>query len=190
MSETTYGLNVDEHPDVHPDILERYHGVLGDPIQRGPHQSGAGYLLDEDSNSESSGSEDTDYTTDSDNYRSDSNHSRLDFNQAVTSHVSGNVRHQAVKVPRSRSPFMNPAHETLLNDTLNDLCTSALIPAGYGVRESEWEEDDYPTTEQVRYGRRKEITLHLPLSIWLPRAVVWAQGLYVMESLRHSLYDE
>jgi hypothetical protein len=39
----------------------------------------------------------------------------------------------------------------LLDAALGDLQSSSLIPAGYGVRESEWDEGAYPEVKRRRY---------------------------------------
>lgn len=189
MSETIYGSNVDEYPELHPAVLERYHGVLGDSIRRAPHQTGAEYPSDEDDELVSSGG--SEHSTEPNYIGVDSDHSQTsDLQQTVTTHLRANINHQPVKVPRTQNPFISPAHEALLDAALEDLQTSGLIPVGYGVRPSEWDRGGYPITEQVRYGRRRDITVTLPQCIWLARAVVWAQGLHVMETLRYSLYEE
>jgi hypothetical protein len=49
MSEALHGSVVDEYPHIHPDLLQRYHGIFGDPVHRDPSQVGAGYPSDEES---------------------------------------------------------------------------------------------------------------------------------------------
>ena len=63
-----------------------------------------------------------------------------------------------------------------------------LVPPGYGIREEEWGEERYPCVEEIVVGsRKKSIPVRLPESIWIPKARLWAQGLYVMQ---HNMYSK
>jgi hypothetical protein len=56
-----------------------------------------------------------------------------------------------------------------------------IVPLGFGVAESEWDEDTYPEFEDITLGRRgKSLNVCLPFDVWWPRAVAWAQGLDLM----------
>lgn len=96
-----------------------------------------------------------------------------------------NVRHHAVRPPRAQNPFLvNTDHHTFIQE-LDRVIAAQDIPAGLGVRPEEWEEDGYPQVETLaRRGRGSRITVELPQEIWGPRAVVWAQALFLMTRYR------
>jgi hypothetical protein len=92
-----------------------------------------------------------------------------------------NIRHPAVKVARHANPFKVQADEDQFFAVLNQVRTHHLIPQDYGVLEHEWDNRTYPVMETINPGTRgKEIVVELPKAIWLPRAVLFAQGLDVM----------
>jgi hypothetical protein len=190
LSESIHGTSVDEFLDVHPDILEQYHGVIGNPIHRGTHQTGAGYTSDEEYDESVGTTSDTDATESnsaSDGDDTEDDHAAL--HQSISSHIIANTNHKPVKVPRSQTPFPSRVHEALFDSALTDIQTAGLIPAGYHLRPSEWGVEGYPTSEQVAYQKRKEITIHLPHSIWLQRAVTWCQALHTMQTLQYTLHE-
>ncbi|KAJ7175566.1 hypothetical protein C8R46DRAFT_1030603 [Mycena filopes] len=65
---------------------------------------------------------------------------------------------------------------------LGEIVRLNLVPEGYGVIEDEWEDGSYPSMEAINPGTRgKEIVVELPRDIWLPRTVLFAQGLDALE---------
>ncbi|KAF8481413.1 hypothetical protein JB92DRAFT_2837477, partial [Gautieria morchelliformis] len=159
----------DVFEDVHPDLLQHYHSVLGDPIHRGSQQTGAGYL---------SGEEELglDVTTVSDGADPGSDieeSEQTTLEQAISSHISANVKHEAIKCPRHRCPFDDPTYVPLFDAALCDVQASGLIPAGYGLNMLEWDGGEYPASELIRFGQKKEIIVDLPLAIWMPWTLAW-----------------
>ncbi|KAJ7844242.1 hypothetical protein B0H14DRAFT_2358742, partial [Mycena olivaceomarginata] len=60
-----------------------------------------------------------------------------------------------------------------------DVHAAGIIPKRLGVAEAEWGNDGYSETETIKVGRR-DVEIVLPVAIWYPRAVMWAQGLEIM----------
>ncbi|KAF8481427.1 hypothetical protein JB92DRAFT_2765296, partial [Gautieria morchelliformis] len=158
--ESLHGTAIDVFEDVHPDLLQRYHSVLGDPIHRGSQQTGAGYLSGE----EESGA-DVAAVSDGTDPGSDIEESeQTTLEQAISSHISANVKHEAIKCPRHRCPFDDPTYVPIFDAALRDVQASGLIPAGYGLNVLEWDGGEYPASELIRFGRKKEIIVDLPLA--------------------------
>ena len=66
--------------------------------------------------------------------------------------------------------------EVLFHEMLNELCM--VVPIGFAVHESEWDEDKgYPTLETIPMRGSKHLDIALPYEVWWPRAVHWAQAL-------------
>jgi hypothetical protein len=50
------------------------------------------------------------------------------------------------------------------------------------VNSWEWGEGGYPAYESISVGRCKpELVIDLPVELWLPRAIIWAQALHAMQ---------
>ena len=117
----------------------------------------------------------TRYAADSD----DANN--IDVQAEIAADQDRHIRHAAVDVPQVVTPFHSAeAHEafTLALQAAQD---QGLIPIGYGVAEEEWVDGYYPKLEVIPVGHSaKDYEVHLPFSIWWPRAVRWVQGLDVM----------
>ncbi|KAF8580861.1 hypothetical protein K439DRAFT_1619442 [Ramaria rubella] len=151
-----HGFAMDGFPDVYPEILERYHGVDGDQIHCAPSQMGAGYPSDE-SGDESGhldvSSKNTLVSGDSDCEE----HEDDKLQKQIISDIHVNIHHKLVKAPQSQTN---------------------LIPSGFGVKPSEWEDGEYPAYEHTMFGcHKKEITVDTPVAIWLPHAIAWCQAL-------------
>ncbi|KAJ7588266.1 hypothetical protein C8J56DRAFT_786004, partial [Mycena floridula] len=82
------------------------------------------------------------------------------------------ILHKPVKVPKHRCPFDMPESLQIFEDTLHQATTNDLIPDGYGLTPEEWDEDRYP-----------ELWISLAFAVWKPRADMWGQALYIMNSL-------
>lgn len=161
VHESVLNAYQEDHPEVPPDVLDNFYGVEGPERQRAAHQTGAGHPPDE---------EDLDEQLD----------------DMIGQEENTNVRHDAIDVPESNSPF-TPDVELLFLEALRELQQSGTLPGNYKVTEEEWQEEDYPETEILGVGRRKKLAIQLPLDIWLPRARMWAQALDLMVRLEEEL---
>ncbi|KAJ7245205.1 hypothetical protein C8J57DRAFT_1438317 [Mycena rebaudengoi] len=96
----------------------------------------------------------------------------------IADEQANDIRHEAVEVPSNGSPF-SPELQAVFFDALQEVQAQEIIPEDFGLLL-----DSYPTTETIHLGRGgKKITVVLPLDIWLPRALAWAQGLELMNGL-------
>ena len=58
------------------------------------------------------------------------------------------------------------------------------LPHGYGVTVAEIQGEDFDEQEEIHIGLHKaEFPIQLPSQIWKPRTEIWAQGLFVMNSI-------
>jgi hypothetical protein len=185
VSESLHGAVIDEFEDIPPELLQHYHGVLSKPIHRGSQQTGARFPPEEESDSDGSTASDGS-DTESDIGEPEQN----PLHEAISSHVSANVKHKAVKCPWHHCPFADLTHVAMFGEALRDVQANGLIPDGYGLNMSSWDGGEYPTSEPVRFGQTKEVLVELLLGIWLPRAITWVQGLYVMNKFRYHLSNE
>lgn len=64
------------------------------------------------------------------------------------------------------------------------LTDSGDLPDGYGVTLDELNGDVFDELEEINIGlQKKGFPIHLPSQIWKPRTEIWAQGLFVMNSI-------
>jgi hypothetical protein len=64
------------------------------------------------------------------------------------------------------------------------LTESSELPSGYGVTLDELDGDVFDEQEEIIIGKnRNSFPIALPSQIWKPRTELWAQGLYVMNSI-------
>ncbi|KAF8494773.1 hypothetical protein JB92DRAFT_3230669, partial [Gautieria morchelliformis] len=194
LSNAKHGTMASEYDHIHPDTLQRYYSTHGSIVHHAG-LTGAGHPPDEedsdmDDDSQSLPAADT-YTdssvSDSEVGDEDENHDTLQDQLAID--VQANINHPAIRVPRSQPPFSNPLHEAIFFAALDQARGMGLIPDGYGVIAAEWE-DGYQEYETIRVGRRaQELVVELPESIWYSHAVVWSQGLHIMQTLLYQLED-
>ncbi|KIJ26758.1 hypothetical protein M422DRAFT_272163 [Sphaerobolus stellatus SS14] len=161
LGQVENGTYVDGLDKVHPDILDRYYGVHGAPMQREPHQSGAGQDPEEEENRQLDAAS---------------------LDQVVQDIADGqqtHVRHNAIKPPSASSPFSDL---NLFSETFQRLEESKFLPYGFGIRAKEWQDSIYPSSEILVTGKRgqKELLISLPDEIWKSRAERWCQGLSTM----------
>lgn len=165
------GVYADPMDNIHPDIIERYYGVDGIERIRRPGETGAGHPEDEDM---------------------EQPEQRVDepvLSNTVADDLAHNVRHPPIKVARHGNPFRSPVVEKNFFAALGAIVQADIIPEGYGVLESEWEDGTYPAMEAINPGTRgKEIIVALPRDVWLPRAILFAQGLDAMT--RSLVFEE
>jgi hypothetical protein len=203
---------VTEFEDIHPDTLRRYYSTDGTVTHRPSHLLGAGHPSDEDDTSsvdtddinsvdtDDTGSADTDDTSaptaehDSDDNLSDTRQNEDEHPVTLQEHlernVEANINHPAIPVPRSQSPFNNPLRRAIFSATLDQVRATGIIPDGYHVLATEWNDSNYPAYESIRVGcRGKNLVVELPEAIWLPRAIAWAQGLHIMQTMLYQIED-
>ncbi|KAG0707406.1 hypothetical protein DFH29DRAFT_796927, partial [Suillus ampliporus] len=155
LSDVENGVYItDPLHDVHPDILNRYYGTGGPPLSR----------IDE---------EDSDVQT------------RTTLREDIAADLQSNLHDQPVPVPDNSNPFPSPEAEDIFRQALTDVQSAGVKPDNAFFPASEWAFDTYETHEDISVGFRKTKTLmmHLPPEVWMPRAVVWAQGLSVLHYL-------
>jgi len=171
--------------------LEQYFGVHGVLYNRRSGQTGAGHPNDEDdSESEleeetlSNNEEDSESESDIASVLGDQHASFRSLHTTIAENLQRNINHKPVKPPRSQLPFNADLEYTSFKEGLTAVNGAGLLPRGYGVKQSEWDvEEGYPTDEEITVGRQKKVlTVHLPHAIWMPRAILWAQGLYTMQA--------
>ncbi|KAE9393687.1 hypothetical protein BT96DRAFT_828844 [Gymnopus androsaceus JB14] len=151
---------------VDPDLLNHFYGVTGEPVQRLPHQTGAGHPADEEG--DDSEEEEWNALVNRIGEEDDS-----EFNQ------------DPIEAPKHADPFQDDDLHAIFSEALDRLRNSGAIPRGYGVHSTEWGDTGYPLFGTIRTGLsgRKELRIALPDSTWRPRSVQWAQGLYLMNQL-------
>ncbi|KAF8581566.1 hypothetical protein K439DRAFT_1353650, partial [Ramaria rubella] len=107
----------------------------------------------------------------------------------IISDIQTNIHHKPVKALQSQSPFKSPAQEAIFFAALNEIQAANLIPLGFGIKPSEWEDGEYPTYECTMFGCcKKEITVLVV--IWLPHAIAWCQALYCMQMFISQFSNE
>ncbi|KAJ7584221.1 hypothetical protein C8J56DRAFT_863611 [Mycena floridula] len=145
---------VDERQEgVHRTVLDAYHwyGVEGQERAPNRNQTGAGHPPDED------------------------------LDEHIANMEEGQVRHDAIDVPKATSPFTETG-EQLFWAAFQAVQENNIVPAGYCIQPDEWESfgGSYPKTEQIPVGARKKVQIELPVHDWYPRACTWVQALELM----------
>ena len=70
---------------------------------------------------------------------------------------------------------------------LKILTDSGNLPSGFGVTPDELDVNGFDEQEEIDIGlRRKGHLIELHSQVWKPRVELWAQGLYVMNSILAS----
>lgn len=159
-------LDQDEVEGVSPDVLERYYGTTGHNPRRRADQTGAGHPPDEEDDDDEGDEEGS-------------------LPQRIAADHEQNFLDTAVKAPRHSNPFRDETVMAAFTTALAQVQNLGHIPRGFGMLPDEWENEEYPTFEVLRSGRRgtKELRIALPDRIWRPRAVRWVQALDVMSQL-------
>lgn len=157
LSGVEKGMYLEDQEDhvsgIHPDVLNQYYGIDGHPICWHEGQTGASQPPDEDAEAR------------------------------IAEDIQGNIQHKAVDVSSPTNPFGSSDIEALFDEALLAVNDSGIIPGGLMVSVNEWLDDSYLTHERIMTGTRsgKRLLIALPPAIWEPRALLWAQGLWVME---------
>jgi hypothetical protein len=113
---------LDDCDGIHPDVIQEYYGVHGQEFIRASGQTGAGHSDEEDV--------------------------WEDLGEHVAAAQEANF-HDTVDVPAHDDPFTDPEHRQVFEDTLDAAIRSNMLPAGYGLLQDEWEEDEYPSIEII-----------------------------------------
>jgi hypothetical protein len=139
MSELIRGKYSNDFEDVHSEILDQYLGVHGAPSRR--QHSGAG---------------------DSDG---DADHDVL--NEQIAADQEHHIRHNPIDVPQHNKPFISAESEGLFCNALKDVVAVGIMPSGFGVMDSEWDEEMYPEFADIKSGRGgKLLNVCLPFVVW------------------------
>jgi hypothetical protein len=100
-----------------------------------------------------------------------------------------NIRHEALSVAPSQSPFENAEDQASFFVLLQQAVDEDIVSDGYGVHTSEWDGGMYPESEVIKVGARGKVNeIDLPSTTWLPRARLWVQALGLYDYMRtHGL---
>ncbi|KAF8575068.1 hypothetical protein K439DRAFT_1546019 [Ramaria rubella] len=132
-------FSVDDFPDVHPNILEQYHSVDIGQTHQECHQTGAGYPSDESDDKSVSSDTLTDLSSGSDHEEGENPETNELWCQ-IAADIHVNVHHKPVKTPWNQTPFKHPAQKAIFFAALNRIQMAQLIPLGFGLKTSEWED--------------------------------------------------
>lgn len=181
------GFYDNDHADVSPELLQAYYGVDGDPMEPPAGTSGAGATADDQHfppihPEVSSHHQVNDDDTDADLPPEEAAILAFVRSQLQTEQER-HVRHPPIKVPPNACPFEQgdlEVFQTSMAEALED----HFVPAGYGVLDDEWEGNAYSELEPlVGQKQRSTIEIQLTHEVWYPRAVKWAVGLHIMDSV-------
>jgi len=110
-------------------------------------------------------------------------HRTLESTDSGSQNIDANIRHEAIPVPSGLCPFGQEGLE-LFKTGLKLLTESGELPTGYGVTLDELDGNAFDQEEDLVIGKnRKSFPIALPYQIWKPRTELWAQGLFVMNSV-------
>ncbi|KAF8149251.1 hypothetical protein K438DRAFT_1625182 [Mycena galopus ATCC 62051] len=127
---------------IHPDAINRYYGIAGARLRRGRNQTGAGIVSEDEGKSE-----DEDEAEPS---------MEEQLENRVYADLSQNIRHEPVKVAKSRSPFTDGELENHFLGLLeNVLAQPGVLPEDYGVLENEWEDARGTRDSKIRHRVEK-----------------------------------
>ncbi|KAJ7580433.1 hypothetical protein C8J56DRAFT_730369, partial [Mycena floridula] len=152
--------------------LDKFPGVEGHPIQCQLGQTGAGHPADEDSDS------------DSEMEAPSSEHPGNLLNH-IDEDINSQFLHDAVPVPKHKCPFPDDDDMVTFEQALLESSQQDIIPGGFGLAPTEWEDGQYPPYEIILAGRRGSRKLHvqLPHLVWKPHADLWGRALAIMNNI-------
>ncbi|KLO16315.1 hypothetical protein SCHPADRAFT_914084 [Schizopora paradoxa] len=153
-------IDDEPHEGVHPETLEKYYGVEGDPLVRRAGQTGAGHPEDEPNNEVA------------------------EMIARISADQDHAIRHEAIDVPATTSPFESNEGLALFRTSLEQAVTQNVMPEGFEDVCGEWEE-----SEGIGSGRRGErrLLIRLPAEIWKPRALAWARSYQIMLCVNETM---
>ncbi|KZT05190.1 uncharacterized protein LAESUDRAFT_656210, partial [Laetiporus sulphureus 93-53] len=157
--------------NVHPELIDRYHGTFGSIQQRCTGQTDAEHPDDEDGF-------DDDMLDEQDEAIVDEDAITEELENHVADSQESNIRHAPIKVVQRTNPFNSQDAENLFYEIFAEVQQANIIPQDYGVLLYEWSDHSHPQTEQLKVGKRgKYIDIAVPEDIWFPRAILWIQAL-------------
>lgn len=177
IGQLEHGMYTDDCAGLSAEEIGAHYGTDGLVQTRQPGQSGAGHLDDEDvpqpSDEEASDEEDLD----------------PDWQEAeaqLGAGFSDKFLPDTVKTPKHACPLTDE-QKVVFAQALHEVSEAGIVPAGYGIRPEEWEDNEYPSYEVIRSNRRgqKDLRVALPDGIWRPRALLWVQSLATMQQLQY-----
>ena len=115
-----------------------------------------------------------------------------DARERVTRHQQSSIRHDALPVPSSCCPFLLPEQERQFEDKLDRMREAGLVPSGFNLTNRERAGKPYPSVETIpgRLRGSQRLSLQLPIEVWKPRALLWAQALLSATEVLESIEDE
>jgi hypothetical protein len=101
-----------------------------------------------------------------------------------------NIRHEPIQAPESNNPFNSDVKFSAFEVMLSAMKEEQRVPIGYGLLPNEWEAfggQYQPYHDIPARNRTQELRIDLPHHIWHPRAILWAQGLMLMNKITASV---
>jgi hypothetical protein len=179
------GVQEDPYANISPELIQAHLGVdiVGEDQIEGTTGAGAS---PEDVYVQTTGEPQTEDDTDTSNLSPQEMEILNFLRQQLRNEQDKHVRHPPVSVPAQQYPFGAVDIQQIFEDAFSVAQEDGFLPAGYGIRETEWEEDRYPAEQYIGSERTKHdpsLYIPLPYHIWYPRAVRWAVGLHIMNSV-------
>ncbi|KAJ7070011.1 hypothetical protein C8F01DRAFT_976418, partial [Mycena amicta] len=179
-----HGIYRDDFEAEHPAVLEQFLGADG------PDLPGNGQLSDDDYTDEvAEDSVDSDESEFEYDEGADENDDRVA--NAIEEAYGQNFHPEPVAVPKHECPFDDEEQLQIFVDALTQATNMNLVPRGYGIRQEEWEDDEYPSYGIIKSGRRgsKRTRISLPDHIWRPRAELWTRALDILQQIQYMYED-
>lgn len=162
IGQLTEGVYRDEFAGIHPDVIARYHGTVGRPVNRPTGHTGTGH----------------------DPFESDTINE-----ECITRNVANDQDQNfidAVEAPNAEPPFTTDQAFETFKQVLAALSQSNYIPPSFELHH---EALGTTHTEQLTLGRsgRRFLTIPLRHEIWHPRLVLWTQGITALVHCKERL---
>ena len=170
MGQLEFGIYQEDCDQMPPEEIEANYGVFGSQRPRMAGQTGAGHPDDEEDILD----------------EADTTDEWADVDEEVLLETDPNIRHEPIAVPDHCCPFTLQELE-VFHQTLGLYTTNNFIPFGYGMRQEEWEDGQYPSIQIIPSGRRgsRELQVGLPHEIWISRSETWVRGLYILNFIEN-----
>ncbi|PPQ87510.1 hypothetical protein CVT24_010728 [Panaeolus cyanescens] len=176
---------VDECEGLTAEETTRYYGYETDGSEQSRDSGDENAEVTDEGNDSSSDEDDLDNPdspSSSVQQQHQSHHTNVEDEEAYLDSISketdDNIRHPPVDVPDATCPLSGKEYRRFVKRLQ---AMDGKEPIGYGIREEEWNDGNYPETEDLAVGRASRVTvINLPDHIWRPRARKWTQAHYVM----------